>query len=93
MKSKEIVKKNTIQKEKTQFPTVYENETDFQSDYSSIFNSSSSRFTQSRLSKIAKTIRLRNQNTSTPNNGDKFATLKYGEDKELLFNLDCQVDF
>ena len=94
MKTKEIIKKN-IQREKTQFPTVYENESEYQNDYSQIFNSSSLRRTQSRVSKISKIVnitnRIRSQNANTPNNGDKFATLKYGENKELLFNLDCQV--
>ena len=89
MKTKEIIKK------KTQFPTVYENESDYQNDYSQIFNSSSLRLSQSRFSKISKIVnitnRIRSQNVNTPNNGDKFATLKYGENKELLFNLYCQV--
>ena len=55
MKTKEIIKKN-IQREKTQFPTVYENESDYQNDYSQIFNSSSSRLMQSRVSKISKIV-------------------------------------
>lgn len=86
MKSNREPSKNNINaKSKTPFPTVFENEPD---SLESNFNKSS------RFSKRVNNLNLTRKSLialAASNHTDKFAKLKYGEDKEILFNLDCQV--
>ena len=78
-------------KQKIQFPILYENENEILSRSNTktdILGTSHSRL--SRLSKsliVAKKVSV-----EAPSLHDKFATLKFGDNKELLFNTDCQVN-
>ena len=75
---------NLKMKSKEKFPTLYENEID-------PLNSSLSRLSRISKKPLINTARKSVSLTTNIRNSDKFATLKYGKDKELLFNIYCQV--
>jgi len=91
MKSKEINQNKN--KQKNPFPILYETENDTLSRSNTrtdILGTS-----QSRLSKLSKSLlltkRISAEMPTHHDHHDKFATLKFGNNKELLFNTDCQV--
>ena len=88
MKPKEISQMKS--KQKKQFPILYENENEILSR--SITKTDILGTSQSRLSRLSKSlIFAKKVSIEEPCPHDKFATLKFGDNKELLFNTDCQV--
>ena len=97
MKPKEVIQlAKSKQKDKNVFPILYENENEHsKSDYLSRSNTRTDILaaSQSRLSKLSQSLTFNKKVLDEPSahHHDKFATLKFGENKELLFNIDCQV--
>lgn len=84
--SRETNRNSNNLKLKTPFPTLFEIEPD-------PLDVSSNKL--SKLSKRASNFNLARKSfassLSAPQHIEKFAKLKYGQDKQVIFNLDCQV--